>query len=314
MPSLLVIGAGAIGAFFGSALARQGMKVSVVCRSDYSAVSKTGFHIRSPLLGEHRFMPERVFASPQEAGPRFDFVLLSTKVLEDSNRAELLRPVVGEQTTIVLIQNGIDIEPEVHAAFASNELLSGVAFIAVSRAGPGEIHHQSVGSLTLGRFPNGTTNSAQHLAALYEASGIPCKVTNDIVTARWQKALWNATFNPISVMGGGLDTAMILRTEQDRALVRTAMLEVAQVAAAAGHPVPLEMIDKLIEGTRAMPPYKSSMALDFENGREMELEALIGNVVRAAGQHGVAIPTLETIYRVAKMVEAKMRVQRHEAL
>ncbi len=313
MPSSLILGAGAIGAFFGSALARQGFGVSVVCRSDYEVVKQTGYHIRSPLLGEHRFAPIQVFSSAQEAGANHDFVFLTTKVLEGEDRAAFLRPVVGKDTVIVLIQNGIDIETDIHAAFPENELLSGVAFIAVSRTGPGEVHHQSAGSLTLGRYPRGMSPAAQQITSALEAAGVPCKPTEDIVKARWQKALWNATFNPISIMGGALDTATILRTEQDRRFVRTAMTEIAAVAAAAGYAIAPEVIDKLIEGTLAMPAYKSSMALDFENGRPMEIEAIIGNVVRAAHQRDVAVPTLSAIYRIAKMVEAKMRSETREA-
>ena len=307
MPSSLILGAGAIGAFFGSALARQGFDVSVVCRSDYQVVKQTGFHIRSPLLGEHRFAPAQVFSSAQEAGSQHDFVFLTTKVLEGEDRADFLRPVVGKDTIVVLIQNGIDIEADIQAAFGENEILSGVAFIAVSRTRPGEVHHQSAGSLTLGRYPRGISSAVHQITSAFEAAGVPCKSTEDIVKARWQKALWNATFNPISIMGGALDTAIILRTEEDRRFVRTAMMEVAAVAAAAGYAIAPEVLDKLIEGTLAMPAYKSSMALDFENRRPMEIEAILGNVVRAARQRDVAVPTLDAIYRIAKMVEAKMR-------
>lgn len=307
MPSVLILGAGAIGAFFGSALARQGFDVSVVCRSDYEAVKQAGFHLRSPLLGEHIFRPRKVFPSAHQAGNDYHFVLLATKVLEGEDRAELLRPAVGLQTVIVLIQNGIDIERDIQTTFTQNELISGVAFIAVSRTGPGAIHHQSAGSLTLGRFPSGISSAAQQLASAFEAAGVPCRLTEEIVQARWQKALWNATFNPISILGGALDTAIILGSEESRRFVRTAMFEVAAVAAAAGYAIAPESIDKLIEATQAMPPYKSSMALDFESGRPMEIEAILGNVIRAARQRNVTVPTLDAIYRLAKMVEAKTR-------
>lgn len=312
MSSLLVIGAGAIGAFFGSALARQGVQVSVVCRSEYETVKHSGFHIRSPLLGEHRFVPHEVLRANEPIDPHYDLVLLSTKVLASENRPALLRPALRPGTVIVLIQNGIDIEPEVQAAFAEYEIVSAVAFIAVSRSGPGEIVHQAAGSLTLGSFPRGISASARQLGTWFEASGVPCRLTDDIVKARWQKALWNATFNPISILGG-LDTATITRTAEDREFVRTAMREVAAVASAAGHDLPAELIDKLIDTTRAMPAYKSSMGLDFERGRAMEIEAILGNVVRTGRSHGVPIPTLETLYRLAKMVEAQPRPERTPA-
>jgi len=305
MASFLIIGAGAVGAFFGSALARSSEPVSVVCRSDYDAVKQNGFAIRSPLLGDHTFRPAQVYRSAEEAGAGYDYVVLTTKVLPQTDRAALLRPAVGAASVIVLIQNGIDIEPEIAAAFPDNELLSAIAFIAVARAGVGQIVHQSFGSLNLGCYPRGITPAAQRFAATFKASGVPCQLTEDVIGARWQKALWNATFNPISILGGVLDTAAILRTAEDQAFVRKAMHEIAAVAAAAGHPITSELIDKLIAATRGMPPYKSSMALDFEHGRPMEIEAILGNVVRTAQRLQVAVPTLDALYALAKMVEGK---------
>jgi 2-dehydropantoate 2-reductase len=302
-PSILIVGAGAIGAFFGSALARQGALVAVVCRSDRDAVERDGYEIRSPLLGDHRFRPHAVYrdVAGQKTPP--DYLILASKVLDGLDRAALIRPAVGAHTVIVLIQNGIDIEQEITDAFPANELLSCLAFIGVGRAGPGVVIHQSLGSLVMGKYPRGTSPAAQQLAALFEASGVGCKLTDDVVTARWQKAVWNATFNPISIMGGVLDTAMMLKTPQNVAFIRQAMQEVCDVAAASGHPLNPKLIDQLISGTATMASYKTSMALDHENGRPMEIEAILGNTVRAGRRTGTAMPALEAIYALAKMIE-----------
>jgi len=301
--NVLVIGAGAVGALFGSALATQGARVSVVCRSDYDVVSREGYAIRSELFGDHRFRPHRVYRDVSECTESPDYVLLAVKVLPNIDRIALLRPVVGANTAIVLIENGIDIEAEIAAAFPHNELLSSLAFVGVGRAGPGEINHQTLGSLTMGAYPSGITDAARKLAALFEAGKVPCKLTDNVVSARWQKAVWNAPFNPISIAGGGLDTASMLRTAEDRAFIRQAMTEVCAVAAADGHPQSPKLVDSMIATTQKMPAYKTSMALDFENGRPMEIEAILGNVVRAARRFQVATPALDAIYALAKMVE-----------
>lgn len=301
-PSMLIVGAGAVGAFFGSALGRQGARISVVCRSDYEAVSHQGYDIRSPLLGNHRFKPAAVLRDVAEATPP-DYLILTVKVLRGMDRATLIRPAVGLHTVIVLIENGIDIEDEIAAAFPDNELLSALAFVAVSRTGSGQIHHQSSGSLNMGRYPAGITPAAEKIAALFEASGVGCKLTENVVGARWQKAVWNATFNPISIMGGVLDTATMLKTPEDRAFVRKAMDEVCAVSAAAGHPQPPKLPEQMITHTHNMPAYKTSMALDYENRRPMEIEAILGNTVRAGRKHGVAMPALESIYAIACMIE-----------
>lgn len=302
-PTVLVIGAGAVGALFGSALARQGVEVSVVCRSDYDAVSRDGYFIRSETFGDHTFRPVRVYRNSAECVAPPDYVLLTVKVLPSVDRVALLRPVVGPSTTIVLIENGIDIEEEIASAFAGNEILSSLAFVGVGRGAPGEIVHQSFGSLVIGRYPSGIGAAAERLAALFVAGGVPCKLTDNVVSARWQKAVWNAPFNPISILGGVLDTAAMLRTEGDRAFIRQAMQEVCNVAAAAGCPQSPKLIDAMIANTSSMPAYKTSMALDYENARPMEVEAILGNVVRSARKLDVATPALDAIYALAKMVE-----------
>jgi 2-dehydropantoate 2-reductase len=301
---ILVIGAGAVGALFGSALARQGAEVSVVCRSDYDAVRRDGYDIKSPLLGDHRFRPQHVYREAAECRTSPDCVILTSKVHASIDRVALLRPVVGPHTVILLIQNGVDIEQEIADAFPSNELLSSLAFVAVGRGKPGEVNHQSLGSLLLGKYPQGVTPAARQLAALFEASGVGCRLTEDVVAARWQKAVWNATFNPLSIMGGVLDTAQMLHSPDSEAFIRQAMREVCDVAAAAGHELDPKLIDNMIAGTRAMPAYKTSMALDYENHRPMEIEAILGATVRAGRKAGVKTPALESIYAIAKMVEA----------
>jgi 2-dehydropantoate 2-reductase len=307
MTSILIVGAGAIGALFGSALARQGAQVSVVCRSDYDLVARDGYDILSPLLGNHRFRPHQVCRDVAECKSPPDFLLLTVKVLEGVDRAALIRPAVGPRTVIVLIENGVDIEAEIADAFPENEILSGLALVGVGRSAPGQVHHQSMGQLNLGRYPSGPSAAADRLAELLNGAGIVCRLTENVVSARWQKAVWNASFNPISITGGGLDSAVILGTPESTAFVRRAMEEICAVAAAAGYPMPPKLIEQLITSTRAIPPYYTSMAQDYQNGRPMEVEAILGNTVRAARKHGVSTPILETVYALAKMIEARAR-------
>lgn len=303
-PYVLIVGAGAIGALYGAALAKQNARVAVVCRSDYEVVNRDGYDIHSELLGNHRFRPHQVFRSVDECTLSPDYLLLTSKVLPEVNRAELIRPAVRPQTAIVLIQNGIDIEQEIAQAFPDNELLTTLAFVMVARVAPGVVHHQSLGALIMGQYPSGITPSAQRLAALFEASGVSCKLAENVVSARWQKAVWNTSFNPVSILGGVLDTAQMLRTEADRAFITRVMLEICDIASAAGHPQPPRLAEKMIADTRNAPAYKTSMALDYENRRPLEIEAILGNVVRAGQRLGVSMPSLESIYALAKMVEA----------
>lgn len=309
--NVLVIGTGAIGSFYGSLLARQGHHVGVVARSDYERIRTHGIWIRSER-GDYHFRPDPVLRSTKELATKPDYVLLCVKVVPEVDRVGLLREALRPDTTIVLIANGIDIESEVNAAFPDHEILSGLAFVCVTRTAPGEVWHQAYGHLTFGPYPTGKISARlKNLCAAFECAGISCSATEDIVTARWQKCVWNAAFNPLSVLSGGLTTSDILSHQES--LVRAIMEEICLVAAALGHPLPEDIVEKNIASTKKMPPYKTSMLVDLEAGKPMETEAILGNAVRAGRRTGIAIPHLESLYALMKLKELQLENTRRSA-
>ncbi|PPK77074.1 ketopantoate reductase [Methylobacter tundripaludum] len=308
MIKVLVIGAGAVGAFYGSLLAQAGAEVSVVCRSDYDQVKQHDFIINSQALGRWNFTPAQVLKNVADFKGTPDYILLCTKVIPTLDRVALIRPAVGRNTAIVFIQNGVEIEQEMLNAFPHNELISGLAFICCNRTGPGEILHLAYGRLALGNLPNGISRKTVQLCELFNQSGIDCGAVDNIVTGRWQKCVWNAPFNPLSVLSGGLLTLDILQTQEF--FVRSIMQEICDIAAASGHPLPNDIVNINIENTYAMPPYKTSMLLDYESGQPMETEAILGNALRAAQRLGVAAPHLESVYALMKLRELMLVVKK----
>lgn len=301
-PHVLVVGPGAVGAFYGAILQRAGCRVSVALRSDHATVAAQGFTIDSPL-GDLSWQPAQVYRHDDTLrGAAPDYVLLCVKVLTGLDRAALVRPWMGPQTRLVLIENGLDIERELAAAYPDNPLISCVAFIATSRVAPGHVQHSAYGRMTLGAFPAGIDAHCRELAALFEAGGINIKRSDAIVGERWKKCAWNAALNPLAVLAGGADTDTMLDAPGGEALVRALMQEVCDVAAADGHALPRDkVIDGNIEGTRNMPGFRNSMAQDYLNQRPIELQAILGNVVTLAHRHGVAVPRLETILATLRM-------------
>ena len=299
-PHALIIGAGAIGSFYGAILKRAGCTVSAVVRSEYDAIKENGFQFESPL-GDISWTPDYLYKDGDSAQSTPDYVILATKVLPGSDRAALLKPWVGEGSRIVLIQNGLDIERELAEAYPDNPIISCLAFIAVSRVAPGQIKHNAYGRLVMGRYPSGLDDHCQTLRDLFVEGGIDIKLTENVVRERWLKCIWNTPFNPLSVLANGADTYTMLDTPGGEKLVREMMQEVIDAAAADGHTLPPEIIDGNIDGTRKMPAYKNSMALDYLNGRPIELDAILGNVVAIAQQHGVAVPRLETMLAALRM-------------
>lgn len=304
-PVILVIGTGAIGGYYGAKLAQAGARVSVVARSDFDWIQAEGIRVQSDE-GETRLVPEKVLRTAREFGEIPDIVVVATKVTPGADTPGLVHGAVGPQTSILLIQNGIGIEEPVLRAFPDTEILSGLAFIAANRIGPGRILHLDYGRLTLGRYPSGPSPRAEVIRSLLESVGVPCLVTEDVVTARWQKLVWNAPFNPMSVLAGGVDTQTILGSEESTRLARAVMEEVCRLAAAADHPLPPDVIEQNIQGTRVMKPYKTSMLLDFENRRPMEVEAILGNAVRIGRSLGVPVPHMETLYGLLMLVDSRI--------
>ncbi|MGR9073181.1 MAG: ketopantoate reductase family protein [Gammaproteobacteria bacterium] len=310
MTTALIVGTGAIGGFYGALLARQGVGVSVVCRSDYARVKEHGLTIDSCSLGQWRFRPLRVLKHADAFDGIPDYVILCTKVLENLNRVELIRGAVGKNTTIVFIQNGVEIEEEMRRAFPENEVISGLAFICCNRLPDGVISHQAYGRLTLGNLSGEVSANTERLCEIFSRSGIECQTSTDIVGARWQKCVWNAPFNPLSVLSGGLSTQAILDSQEP--FVRSIMTEVFVIAAAAGHPLPEDVIETNIQNTKVMPPYKTSMLLDYEAGRPMETEAILGNAVKAARREKTDCPYLEAIYALMKLREESLKSVKDE--
>ena len=304
LPRILVVGSGAVGGFYGGKLAQAGACVDAVCRSDYEIVRAKGIQVKS-IYGDFHFTPEKVIRDVTEYGSPPDYILVGLKVLPEIKIPEIIKQVVGPDTAIFLLQNGIEIEESVAQAFLHNEVISGLAFICVTRTGPGQIDHTDFGRLVLGRFPGGPSARVEKLANLFSNGGVPCDVTEDVITYRWRKLVWNAPFNPISVLGGGVDTKTMVENPESLKLASQVMEEVCRIAEAAGHPLPEGVTQENIDGTRKMIPYKTSMLVDFEAGRPMEIEAILGNALRVAKRHDVSAPYIESLYRLLKLIEIK---------
>ena len=301
--NILIVGSGAIGGFYGGLLAKAGAQVSVVCRSDYDHVKQHGIQIDSALLGQWHFQPQQILLNSGDYQGTIDYLILCTKVTADIDRAALLKPAVSKNTVIVFIQNGIDIEDEIVRAFPENEIISGLAFICCNRVASGIIKHLAYGRLTLGNLPVGITTKAEHLQQLFLSAGIETVCSENIIADRWRKCIWNAPFNPLSVLSGGLATLTML--EQQENFIRRIMQEVYDIASALGLKLPEDIIDTNIANTYAMPPYKTSMLLDFERHHAMETEAILGNTVRAGHRAGVSCPTLEALYALMQLIQIK---------
>jgi 2-dehydropantoate 2-reductase len=315
-PNVLVHGSGAIGAIYIYLLLQAGCTVTAVCRSNYTAAKTDGFTLDSDKYGQNiRFHPN-VVRSPEEAashhGP-FDFIVVSTKAFpgQEASTPEILKPAVtAGKTTIVLIQNGIGIEAEYATAFPTNPVLSCVVYLPTTQTSPGHIHMGAIEQLQIGTFPalqelsSPAWRAAQHLQAFLTRGGGNVEVHEDIQAQRWRKLLVNASWNPICALTLSRDVAFLASGSMAEKLVTDVMDEVVAIAQAKGYvdvtsEIAREQLQRALErkGTKGIEP---SMLVDVVNGRRMEVEAILGNPVRIAGELGVEVPRMETLYALLK--------------
>ncbi len=292
---VLLIGAGAVGVYFSSRLAQAGAEVSAVVRSDFEHIQRHGYHIAS-YLGEYDFAPDAIYRSSGDYPFEADWIIVATKVLPGIDLPALVRGAVkSPRTSILLIQNGIDVELPLLEAFPDNPVYHAVAYIGAFRAAPGVIVHKGAGTLAFGRNDGVVTPEAEALSGMFAKAGVKADAVHDIRFHRWKKLLWNTPYNSVSVLGGSLDT----REMSDRGALETLCLEimkeVVQTAAADGVALSDEIVASNIEFTRNFPPYKTSMLVDYEAGRPLEIDAFVGNVLKIADRHGIEAPRIRVL-------------------
>jgi len=292
-----VIGTGAIGGFYGGRLARAGRAVRFLLHSDYEYVKQHGLRVDS-CDGDF-VLPQVEAYNNVEDMPESDVILVALKSVNNHDLLpKLLRPLIHEDTTVVLIQNGIGLEEDLQSVFPGLHIVAGLAFICCAKEGPGHIHHQDFGPINLGNYscPDGrfkTLLSDMQDAGL-KAAQVP------YLEARWKKAVWNMPFNGMTV-ALNTSTDKLLNTPATRQLIYDQMLEVIGAAQALGvSTLTSEFADQMITTTDGMVPYSPSMKLDFDNGRPMEIEYLYSRPIAEARKAGFEMPKLA-------MLEAELR-------
>lgn len=303
---ILISGAGAVGAYFGGRLNSAGAEVSVICRSDYNEVKQNGFQISS-TKGDFVFKPSQVIRSASEYQGTADLIIVGSKVLPEIDTVSMIRDAVKPGTVILLAQNGIDIEKDIHAAFPDNELLSAIIYIGCTKNAPGIIAHTGgPGSMTFGEFRHHEAGKTAHeLLELFKQTPCPAELVGNIQYYRWKKLLWNIPFNSISVLGGSLLTNEMTDRGNLEKLCSDIMYEIIAVARSNGIELAESLVSENIEYTRNFTPYATSMLADFRRKRPLEVEAIVGNVCRIAQANNVEIPRIQTIYALLCAVAAK---------
>lgn len=329
MANILVFGTGSIGSVYATILWRAGVAVTCVCRSNYDAVKSHGLRVTSTLFGDLQAHPTVAANVPDAVSlaiKPFDFVLVATKATSPSTTIALesIKPAITPGvTTIVLIQNGLGVEPPFREAFPETPLISGVAYLPTTQTAPGVFSHSEVELLYIGLYQSSSDTPASSgplkaFAQLLREAGATAIVSEDIQAQRWTKILANAAVNPICALSRCRDRQLITLSGPAATLLREVMLEVAAVGTAAGygHVTTLEAVEKQFARSmnRPHPGVEPSMMADALAGRPLEVQAILGSIVQAAHDKEVETPRLTLLLVLLEGLDFALQAERDKSV
>ncbi|KGF72964.1 2-dehydropantoate 2-reductase [Neosynechococcus sphagnicola sy1] len=299
MTTYAILGTGALGGFYGARLQQAGNTVHFLLHSDYAHVKRQGLVIESPA-GNFTLPQVNAYADVGEMPP-CDVVVVALKSTQNHLLPQLLPPVLQETGVVLLLQNGLDVEKAVATIVGDQRVMSGLCFICSNKVGPGHIRHLDYGAIILGDYAPGypslgITARMQRVAQDFTQAGIDVELATDLLLARWRKLVWNIPFNGLSVVLDAKVDALITDSHTHQ-LATDLMQEVVAIAARQGREIPEAYIQGMLKATTQMKPYLTSMKIDYDQGRPMEIEALFGNPLRVAQVTGVSVPKLEMLYQ-----------------
>lgn len=305
-----VMGAGAVGTFFGAMLARAGVPVTLVGRARHvRAIEADGLEVTSAGRVDH----VRLTASTDLASlAAMDVVLVAVKSVDTETVARELATVLPPSTLVVSLQNGVDNAWRM-SAHLPNPVVPAAVYVSAEMPGDGRLRHNGGGSIVAGRpLVGGVSGDAagpvlEALVARFVAAGVPCRVSEDIRVDLWTKLTANCAYNAISALTQ-LRYRHVAGNDGTREVMRMVTEENAAVAAAEGVPVTFEALDLAVRRiVEVMPEALSSTAQDLAAGRPTEIASLNGFVARRGQALGVPTPVNRTLQALVGLAEQARR-------
>ena len=298
-----VMGAGSIGGYFGGMLARSGHQVTLIARGAHlQAIQQEGLRI---IRDDEQFTlrcPADVGATddPVDVGP-VDLLLLTVKTYHNQQAVQDMLPMVGPDTTVLCLQNGIDSYEAAEQQVGAERVLPGAAYIEAGMPDPGVVTQKGlVVRIVFGELDGSESRRGSQIRETLEAAGIPALFTQDIGQTLWSKFLFIATMAGVTTLSRQTLAELLVR-EEWRQVVLSCMREIEAVGRATGVSLETRIVDDTMEYMEAnLEQMHASMHADIMSGKPLELEALNGAVVRAGRAAGVATPINDVIYAMLK--------------
>ena len=300
---IAIVGAGALGLYYGALLQRGGEEVHFLLRRDFDAILCNGLQVASvdgdfhlPVVNGHR--------TTVDIGP-VDLVIVGLKTFDNDRVHTLLEPLVGPDTAILTLQNGLGNEEHLAKRFPAEQILGGIAFLCANRGESGTVHHLGQGAVRIGPFRPAAEGRCQVVAEAFIRAGLACEAVDDLLKARWEKLVWNIPFNGLCALTGQ-DVTSLLSDPLLRREISELMTEVVAAANVQSMLTQIEtesFIARMLTVTDGMDHYRPSMMLDRMEGRQLELESIYVEPLRRAHTAGVATPRIELLHALLALGE-----------
>ncbi len=292
---IAVLGAGALGCYYGAKLAQAGEDVSFIMRSAYEPARERGLHVHSKY-GDVVLDRPSVFSNSAEAGP-VDLVVLTWKTTANNQLASALPPLLKEGTRLVTLQNGMGNAEEAARYMPAENVFIGLCFVCAMMPEPGRIEHLEGGDIQFAPFVPSERGreEAQELAALFARAGIRTRAFLEAEQIQWCKLAWNIPFNGLCLAHGGISIEQLyaMPGEIDRA--EAIMREVCLTAEMRGYPLPEDIVRRQMERTASMGAFIPSSAVDYNMNRPVEYDAIWGTTLEKAREAHAPVPHWERL-------------------
>lgn len=292
---IVVAGAGGVGGYFGARLARGGADVTVVARGAHlDAIRRDGLRVRSAVEGEYTAAVTAVEKVDGLAAA--DAVLLCVKSFDTEAAVEQVRPVVGPDTPVLSLQNGVDNEDKIDTLLGAGHAMGGVAYIFATIEAPGVIAHTFAGRIVFGELDGRTTPRTQRLLEAFTTAGVPAAISADIRRALWEKYLMISAQAGMTALTR-CPIGVIRDTPATWRMYHSIVEELAALARASGVALPPDAVAATLANAGKLAGHLySSLHHDLVHGKRLELEALHGHAVRLGERLGVPTPTVLAVY------------------
>ena len=294
-----VIGAGAVGCYYGGLLLRAGHDVTFIGRRTHvDAINAHGLLLDTQSFKGH--LPAKA-ATDTAALASPDLVLFCVKSADTEEAGRSLAGRLRPETSVLSLQNGVD-NPQRLLGVTGHPVIPAVVYVGSEMAGPGHVRHHGGGDLAIGASP-----SSEALAQTLDAAGIRTTIADDIETTLWCKLVINCAFNALSAVAG-ISYGPMLEVEGTRDVVASAVQEAVTVARASGVLMPDDLLERILKIPAAMPNQMSSTAQDVARGKPSEIDFLNGYVVRKGAELGIPTPTNHALQVMVKLAERRSEI------